>query len=302
MMYRNSFTGSDIFRLVNWGTLATSLEMIRKPILKLSESDICKHEYFTLKKHGLIGKIKESDGRRWNLFSLLEVMVLSVVKFLWKHNVENEKIKKVVEELTKADDIQGIFGTINIEDVNAKYGESNSDEKSDLFTYFHNQKKINPHLPVFSTMEAIIIGVIKLNRPSSFLLYEDGELEFFTTSEFTDKYSNDYFNKIFSKHSFNISINEIVAKILCGNAENTETAQIQPNNTIVQKLSSIGYDRETINQLYNRNEDISFVEESLKTDISIEKTLREKSNQDLVIKIRDGKKVSMRRLVIINNK
>lgn len=69
-------------------------------------------------------------------------------------------------------------------------------------------------------------------------------------------------------------------------------------NNIMLKLLEKGYDANTINELFERNSDLIYTDESLPVETKIEKAINEFANQDLLIKIRDSKKKIIKRLII----
>jgi hypothetical protein len=212
-------------------TFATCLELLRQPLLHLSDIDIPKPVFNTWKKSGLINFQKSTDRRLWNLFSLLDYIILKIIFRLWNNDVDVEKIKSSLKRL-----LDGIY---NIDLTNQNFEDN---PNLDLMHYIVSQRKLNPHLPYFTTIEAYIIGALKLDRPFSIILYEDGKIEMFTTDSFTD-ITDISLKEKFSKTFLNVSIKDIVDKIC--SRENSVSS-----NNFIEKLIVKGYSVETISELF----------------------------------------------------
>ena len=148
------------------------LELIRMPLVRLSETKFPKPLFNQWKLSGIIEPIlTRTDKKQWNIFSLMDYVILDVVNILWHKNIDEDKIKLAVTKML-SEGIK-IIEAINLpkltgssEDINyISYIDKqesilhNDDEKVsglinqvlklssnlDLMVYLRQQKKINPH-------------------------------------------------------------------------------------------------------------------------------------------------------------
>lgn len=303
--------------------LSELLELLRVPLQKLSETNIDKSVYNLWKRTGIIDAlILKTEERKWNRISIMELVILNIVNVLWQRKIKDEKIKEVVNKMLSEglksieikNPLNGIIGTAWYWDnsVSSDYlGDLNEKtytlgkkviqlgQDLDLMMHLNTQKKLNPHLPKISWIESFIIGSIRTNRPYSIILFDDGEIMFFFTDTMSDELNPSRNSELLKRSFTNISINRIVSDILSAdvntaNGFNTLTSE----NNIMLKLLEKGYDANTINELFERNSDLIYTDESLPVETKIEKAINEFANQDLLIKIRDSKKKIIKRLII----
>jgi hypothetical protein len=100
------------------------------------------------------------------------------------------------------------------------------------------------------------------------------------------------------KHSFlSISINSIIQNLIVKPIQEKASSN---EMDLIGLLIKKGFDIATLNEVFSRKE-LSYTLEELAVDSIIEKLLKQYTDQDLVIKIRDGEKKSLKRIIIKNN-
>lgn len=287
------------------GDLITTLSIFREPIFKLSETDITKSVFNQWKHEKIIEKlINNNSSRSWNRFSITEVALLYIINTLWERNIEKEKIKEAIDLLLDGEDLTKQINEI-LEDEESNYlNIIEKVQKIDLIGYIAIQKKHNPNLPIITTIEALMIGALKLNRPHTLILRESGNVEIFLTSMITDLFNNNvgfnsFLSDLFSKPFLNISLEYIVDKILRKTKGDEMTSMINasPNNQI-QKLINKGYTIEVLNDIFGKKQTEVYSEEVLVAKTNIQSAIREYNEQHLLIKV-SGKKISSIRRIIM---
>jgi hypothetical protein len=280
--------------------LAECLSILRQPILKLSETNLSKALFNTWKREKIINTlIIDGTERQWNKFSILDLVILNVINILWEHDIPVQAIKNTLALLL---DGKGIRNDVNdIMDYPLESTKSIIDDDSNLnlLEYIVNQKKKNPQLPFFTNIESYIIGSLKLNRPFSILVKDNGRIELFTTDSFKDMLGSVFLNDLLSNTVLNISIRSVLEKILMV----TDTSSLRPRNRLIEKLIESGCTAETVNELFGKRTDLKFKEKTIENPqtVSIANLIKEYSNQDIIIKIRDSQKKSIKQIIITKN-
>ena len=279
--------------------LTDLLKILREPLIKISDSHIEKSLFFSWKKAGISELLFKREEKKWNVLSLMELTILSIVEILWKRDINDGVIKTIVEQLLDGEDLKNAINE-RIEGVNSGDYKAFSDKilKNDLIGYLVMQKMLNPHLPSFCNIEAFIIGVLKLKKPFGLLIFEDGKIDFFITSFLTENFGGRFLNDIFSKTFLNVSIKSLLDNLVKVGEDKASSKETNLPALLIKK----GYDAATIKELFSDNESVFYSEENLPTDCQIEKTLQTQPNQDLIIKMRGGKKTSIRRIIINQKK
>lgn len=297
---------SLLMKSVKSDELAKMLDIMRLPILKLSEIQILKNNFNIWKKAGYLDSMfgKGSDNHGWNKFSLTQLIVLVIVDMLWERKMNNN-IKAYVDALMDSSELDEQIKSI-IEDENQTYLKALDGENLDLLTYIVTQKKENPNLPTLSWIEAISIASVKIDRPYSLLIFEDGHIEFFSTSILSEYAGIKFDLKMLNETFLNIGFSKLIRKILNFNNVTTIGNPFLTNDgNLIDKYIANGYDAETLIEILNKPSDLAVEEQTIydrsikgSTPPKIEELVKEKSNQDLIIKVRDGKKLSIKRLII----
>jgi hypothetical protein len=285
--------------------LALMLDIMRLPILKLSEIQISKNAFNIWKKAGYLDSIfgKGNDYHGWNKFSLTQLIVLVIVDMLWERKM-NDKIKDYVDAFMNSSELDEQIKSL-LEDENQTYLKALEGKNLDLLTYIVTQKKENPNLPSISWIEAISIASVKIDRPYSLLIFEDGRLEFYSTSLLSDYIGLKFDLKMLNETFLNIGFSGLVKKILNYNSANNNP-YLKKDSQLMDKYIANGYNIETLIELLQNPSDLEVKQQTIyDRSISkglippkIEDLLREKANQDLLIKVRDGKKMIINRLTI----
>jgi len=285
--------------------ITKTLELLRKPIFKLSETQIPKHSFYQWKKakylDSLFPKQENTNSNKdvpkeWTRFSIMESVILSIVNNLWERNL-GYKIKEFIDEYMLGEDFNNQLKMLLQDENNILEKLFNKSKEGDILGFIYEQKRINPHLPTMTNIEGLIIASLKLNRPHSILIYENDTIEFIVTSNLTDLKGVSFYNELLQKSFINISISQIVDNILFGNKIESTIGKQEP---LVIKLLKIGYDTNTLNEILNKGDLLEYIEEKLDTSTNIEKVFLDNRNddQDILLKVRGGAKISLRRIII----
>lgn len=297
---------SELFSIIKdrGGDLVSTLNVFREPIFTLSETDITKSVFNQWKKENIIDKllVGNNTSRSWNRFSITELTILYVVNTLWERNINDEKIKEVIDFLIDGDDLEKQVNDILEDEENRYLNMLEKAQNIDLIGYIATQKKQNPNLPVITNIEALLISCMKLNRPYTMVVTENGKIEIFVTSLLTDLFlSKDYYNKLykelFSKPFLNISLDFIVSKILKKINTNNADVFVSTSNNQIQKLINKGYSIEVLNDIFGKPRIENYTEELLDLKTNIQFAAREFNDQHLLIKV-VGKRISSIRRII----
>ena len=282
------------------------MELLRTPVLRLSETNIPKHSFFQWKKAKYLDSLFPTQNQKigepnkkekeWTMFSIMQSVVLDIVNILWDRNLES-KIKEFVDEYMLGDDFDNQLKSYLQDDEHNLEKVLKKSKNEDILGFMYYQKKINPHLPAMTNIEGLIIASLKLDRPYSIIIHENNTIEFFMTSELTDLLGVSLYKELLKKTFLNISISQIVNNVLYGNKNETTIAK---QETAITKLLKIGYDTSTINELLNKGSELEYIEEKLDATKNIEKVFLDNRNedQDIILKIRGAEKVSLRRIII----
>jgi hypothetical protein len=246
---------------------------------------------------------KGGDNHGWNKFSLTQLIVLVIVDMLWERKM-NDKIKDYVDAFMDSSELEEQINSI-LEDENQTYLKALEGKNLDLLTYIVTQKKENPNLPSITWIEAISIASVKIDRPYSLLIFEDGRIEFYSTSLLSDYIGLKLDLKMFNETFLNIGFSGLVKKILNYNSTNNNT-YIKKESKLMDKYIANGYNIETLIELLHNPSDLEVEQQTIydrsvnkgSAPPKIEDLVREKANQDLSIKVRDGKKMVINRLTI----
>jgi len=294
---------SLLLKSIKSDELASMLDILRYPILKLSEIQILKNNYNIWKKAGYLDSMfgKGSVKPIWNKFSLTQLIVLVIVDMLWQRKMNNN-IKAYVDAFMDSTQLDEQIKSI-LEAENQTYLKALDGKNLDLLTYIVTQKKANPNLPSLSWIEAISIASVKIDRPYSLLIFEDGRIEFFSTSILSEYVELKFEIKMLNKTFLNIGFSGLVRKII--NYDKNGNPFLKKEGNLIDKYKANGYDVETLIEILNNPNDLEVEEENIydrSIDASnppkIEDLVKEKANQDLIIKVRDGKKMSIKRFII----
>jgi len=297
---------SSIFKSLKTDDVVSVLELLRTPLLKLSETNIPKHQFFQWKKAKYLDslfppqnqKVGKSDKKEkeWTIFSVMQTVILSFVKILWERNLES-KIKEFVDEYMLGDDFDNQLKSYLQEDGDMLEKVFNKSKYEDILGFMYYQKKVNPHLPSMTNIEGLIFASLKLDRPSSIIIHENNTIEVLVTSKLTDLLGVSLYNDLLKKTFISISISQVVNNVIYGNKDETTIAK---QETAITKLLIAGYDIATLNELLNKGNELEYIEEKLDAKRNIEKVFLDNRNddQDIILKIRGGEKVSLRRVII----
>jgi hypothetical protein len=217
----------------------------------------------------------------------------------------NQNIKDFVEAFMDSSELDEHIISI-LEDENQAYLKGLNGKNIDLLSYIVLQKKENPNLPAISWIEAIAIASLKIDRPYSLLIFEGGRVEFFSTSLLSDYIGLKFDINLLKETFLNIQFSNIVRKILNVNSDGTnENPYVKKEGSLIKKYIANGYNIETLIELLNSTNSLEVEEQNIfdrsitgSTPPKIEDVVKEKANQDILIRIRDGKKISIRRLII----
>jgi hypothetical protein len=297
----NSIDLTEFNKLIENDNIEALLEALRTPLLRLSELHhlkILKPVFNQWKRDNLLNsllrKSEESENTKWQIFSLLDIVILQIVRILWDKKTENSIIKSIVDELL---DGQSLNDCINHILLNAKVGQvlSNNpaEHQAGLLSYLVRQKQANPQLFLVTHIEALLVGALKHGRPFSILVFEDGKIDIlFTPILFNTSNQSSAF-EVLDRSFENIPVTKLLKNALSMQSSAQGSDILNPENRIVIKFIEKGYSFETINRLFVSNQNhIAYEEMSLPhpNKVSIEQLVRANSTQDIFIQIRDGLK------------
>ncbi len=297
---------SLILKSIKSDELAAILEIMRVPILKLSEINISKNNFNIWKKAGYLDSMFGTDGDNhgWNKFSLTQLIILSIVDMLWERKM-NKDIKDCVDGFMDSTQLDEWITEI-LEDENQTYLKALNGKNLDLITYIVTQKKENPNLPAISSIEALAIASLRIDRPYSLLIFDDGQIQFFSTSILSDYMGFKFDINMLNKTFLNIGFSSLVKKILTENVDDMKNNSfLKRGSNLIKKYTVNGYDIKKLTDPSHNQSNIEVEEQNIydrsikgSTPPKIEEIVKEISNQDIVIKIRNGKKTNIKRFII----
>lgn len=303
---------NEILKSLKSDELIRSLELMRLPILKLSDINISKTNFNKWKKEKYLDSMfgEVSTSKVWQKFSLIQLMVLTIVNMLWERRMTTH-IKTYVEALMDDKELNDTLNEIIVDEEQLFIKAIDKARNSDMLSYLVKQKIANPNLPPISLIEAITVASIKLKRQYSLMIFENGEIDFYSTSILSDYVGYKIDINLLNKTFLNIAFSSLVSNILKDNRNEKTNTYLTEQNNLIDLYIKQGYDLDSLSDIFNGEKDIETTQElifdrakdsSIVPNIST--LLNEYENQNLLIKVRDGKKQSIRRLIInkINGK
>lgn len=299
-------------------------ELLNKKTIKLSETDISKKQLVYWGKlkflEGVFNFNTTDDNKGWLRFSLVEYTMLKTIQLLWKFGIDNEVILSIKDFYSKVLTYDEVLSFISnqipnlpttfeeqiMERLNLSKEEASeiiiSIQKADDREIFEAYK--------LSGIEGVIIAVLFYKYHQNLMIFNDGSVCLYS-DEIVDNNLDkiDYADKLKNESYVKVSLTEILnlASVFHQKTiNNIEEVLGSRTERSLSKLLEKGYDIKTIRELFNDRDDIEFSEiqtskDEIK-DVVIEKALYKYNDQDFIIKIRGGKKVSITQLIIENKK
>lgn len=297
---------NEILKSLKSEELVKSLELLRLPILKLSDINISKTNFNKWKKEKYLDSMfgEVTTNKVWQKFSLIQLMVLTIVNMLWERRMTTH-IKSYVDALMDDKELNDALNEI-IEDEDQLFIKAiDKARNSDMLSYLVKQKITNPNLPPISLIEAITVASIKLQRQYSLMIFDNGEIDFYSTSILSDYVGYKIDINLLNNTFLNIAFSSLVTNILKDNrSEKTNTFLTEQNNLIDLYIKQ-GYDLDSLSDIFNGEKNIETTQELIYDRAknptivpNISALLNEYENQNVLIKVRDGKKQSIRRLIM----
>jgi hypothetical protein len=308
---------SNIIELINKdiedGDLYYLLKFFRTKALKLSETSLKKSVFNQWKGEGLTKKM-ETDYYSWNRFSLVDLVLLDVLKVLWFNSVENAVISKVIDRLLEKVNINQFDSFINYWKVWEQIGEQEGFDaiekikslapKIDIETYLNEQSrdKLTPTYTI-SWIEAFMLGVLRTDRPYFIAVYPDGNYRMVYTDIYTDEFQANYMNDILKETFVLVSINGIVNNLISAKANiDSGAANAATSNTLLNKLMNLGLDSRLISKVvnYRSEKGIEIISHDVKDKLSL--LANKYESHDMIIKVRGKKILSIQSFLFKKNK
>ena len=280
------------------------LTALRLPILKLSELHILKIQkptYNQWKKRNLLSsflqQVDPNSTSKWQKFSILEVILLQIIRILWESGTDDNDVEKIIKELVDGASLNELIDAIITSKQNGQnFFTNQSLDTGSLITYLVSQKLANPQLFLVTLLEAYILLALKTGKLFSLIVFEGGAIDFIFEPVFSNTLNKELNNDLFYKQFQNIPITSLLHKALSLGSNPNESSVLTRENTIVSKLIEKGYTLDTLTRIFSTNSELQQYEERTiekTTGVNISTLINETPNQDIIIKIRNSKKESI---------
>ena len=297
---------NEILKSLKSEELVKCLELLRLPILKLSDINISKTNFNKWKKEKYLDSMfgEVTTNKVWQKFSLIQLMVLTIVNMLWERRMTTH-IKSYVDALMDDKELNDTLNEI-IEDEEQLFIKAiDKARNSDMLSYLVKQKIANPNLPPISLIEAITVASIKLQRQYSLMIFDNGEIDFYSTSILSDYVGYKIDINLLNNTFLNIAFSSLVTNILKDNRSEKTNTYLTEQNNLIDLYIKQGYDLDSLSDIFNGEKNIETTQEQVYDRAknptivpNISALLNEYENQNVLIKVRDGKKQSIRRLIM----
>ena len=272
----------------------------RDNTLKLSEVKIDKRSFKYLKKMGVYDSFLPSGPKKWHLFTITEQVVLKIAEVLWKYGFDDKVIKSVVEALVSDNWLkqylhEGLFSTT----PPASSVLANDNPSTTFFEYCILERQRNPHLIAFTNLEALIVSTFISRQPISIVVNQYGRWRVFSGLDKADLLSLSFQETMFRSSFLNISLKEVVDELFVPNHKPSPI--LNPNSATGKNIGSLiskGFNHQDVREIEMDNPNIELEIRELSKSANIAKIKNEFSDQDILMKVRQSKVVSVKQLVI----
>jgi hypothetical protein len=122
---------------------------------------------------------------------------------------------------------------------------------SDLMSYLVKQKIANPNLPPISLIEAITVASIRLQRQYSLMIFDNGRIDFYSTSILSDYVGYKIDINLLNKTFLNIAFSSLVSNILKDNRNEKTNTYLTEQNNLIDLYIKQGYDLDSLSDIFN---------------------------------------------------
>lgn len=280
------------------------LTALRIPILKLSELHILniqKPTYNQWKKRNILSSflqpVDPNSTSKWQMFSILEVILLQIIRILWDSGTDSNIIEQVIKEIVDGKSLNELIdGIIKSNQNGHKKYNIPAISEGGMISYLVKQKIANPHLHLITHLEAYILPALKIGSAFSLLVFEGGDIDIMFEHMLSKTLNKESHNELYNRQFQNIPITSLLKKALTLSVNPNESSFLTKENTIVSKLIEKGYTLDTLTRIFSTNSELQQYEERTiekTTGVNISTLINETPNQDIIIKIRNSKKESI---------
>ncbi len=270
--------------------VVSDLQYLRGEKLKVIDLKIDTRIFKYLKKLGVFTSFLQ-DSNNWQFFNLTERMLLRIAEIFWRYGFSPEIIKGVVDLLISDNWVKPFIENKLINGTKRAISKIvNNEESHSFLEYAVLERKRKPNLKAFTNLEGLLISAIAVDNSISILINCNGDWKLINKQ-----------SKLEDGDSFVcVSITSIV-KSYIGN----DSVFLDPNKATNRNIDSLiraGVDYKTFLDLEFDGTNTETVLNKLPTTANIGKVKTQFSNQDIVLKVRDSKTVSILQLVINKQK
>ncbi len=270
---------------------------------KLSEVKIDQRSFKYLKKLGVFDSFLPSGNKKWLSFTYTEQIVLRISETLWKYGFDIEMIKSVVQVLLSDNWVQEFIQSHLLpKSVSTESILENKGEPPSFIEYCIVEKKQHPNLKPITNLDALIISTFAFSKSISLIVNQDGRWTVFAETGDADTSKLKFQKSLFENSFVNITIKGILDELIIPNRK--KSSILNPNLAGKKNLDALiskGFDFKDIRELEIDNENIELEVNELSPATTIGKLKNEYANQDILIKIRMSKVVSVKQLIIKKN-
>lgn len=280
--------------------IVNELLALRRQNLRLNKTRLNKRSFKYLKKLGIFDSFLPSDFPKWHSLSITEQVAIKIAETFWNYGFEVKVIKRIIEVLLSDTWLKKYIRDYLLDSKATIRGVLDNDQNNLSFIeYCFEEKKIKPPLVPFANLDALIISAITSPKPISIVVNKVGMWRVFTGLEKSDLLELAVQESMFRNSFINITIKGVLDELFFQNKE--LSLILNPNLAGQAKLDSLirkGFDYKDIRELEldNPSVEIEVVDHGERTNIA--QLIRKFSDNDVLVKTREGKISSIKQLVI----
>lgn len=261
------------------GAAAKALDLYRyQRKVRLSEIDINKRNFNYWKNNGLFSDLSFNAQKGWSIFNGIDEIALLTVGELWNFGFGINYIKPILhffydESLVKRD-IEIYLSDNKTVDIEEIFNQENPN----LLSFFLREKNVVKHH--INNLEFLMLITGRLNKNVSLIVDSQANVNLLIGDAAVSIIGSKSLNDLLNGTSLNLSISKFHINIY---------------------QEGIEFDTNSMMNIFKNsflNDDKEYVQENLATDVNINSTLKEHSNQDIKIEIRNKQKVKISRTII----
>ena len=287
---------NTLFEKIPESKLVLYLKELRMYELKVKELGVEKSAFNYMKRLGIFQPFMNSEPNGWQYFNMTERLLIKLSEILWRYGYEVDTIRHINSVLL---DDSWLLSKINSlmasAPVSYEHFKQGADSNMTFIEYCLAQKNKLQRIKFFTNLDALIILAIEFRIPISIQINGKGEFHIYSGIESELLKAQDIFHSSFLNipilEVFNTYIPELKVSSLLFNPNENGIRRI---DTLIRK----GFDAKTLREVEFSNESLSIEEEDLPLTANLGKAKNEFANQDLIVKVRQSKVVSIKRLKI----